>query len=93
MSVGGHGGHAGFLHIKYRPSRLGNDPNLENISAFQIVMADDAERFSVPSSAASSFPRFEGHLPMDLEEGGGSSREKRNAGAAEGDQGECRPDG
>ena len=66
-----------YLHI-------GNDPNLENISAFQIVMADDAaERFS-------SFPRLEGHFPMNLEAGGGgSSREKRDAAAAEGDQGEC----
>ena len=46
-------------------------------------MADDAERFS-------SFPRLEGHFPMNLEAGGGGgNREKRDAAVAEGDQGEC----
>ena len=63
-------------------------------------MPDEAERFSVSSAAASSsssssFPRFEGHSPMNSEAGGsgggggGGGREKRDA-TGEGDQGECR---
>ena len=50
-------------------------------------MPDDAV-----SSSSSSFPRFEGHSAMNLEAGGGGSREKREATGGEGDQGEWSAD-